>query len=122
MMAGAKYYISVIKQMIDQDKHTFNISRDEKVEDGYGGFITVNKEIEFEGRIYNRKSVREITDIQGTSIGLSAVSHEKLLTLSDVDIRKGDVLEFEGRTLRVKFANDYFNICKQIELEVIEDG
>ncbi|MGO3751209.1 MAG: hypothetical protein ACTJGH_00410 [Peptoniphilaceae bacterium] len=121
MMAGIKYYRSIIQEIINQDKNTFQVTRSIKEDDGFGGTIESTKQIEFEGRIYNRKSIREITEIKGISLGFTQTTTEKLLTLSDVDIKKGDVFEFKDRTLRVKFVNDYFGICKQTELEAIRD-
>lgn len=120
MMAGTKYYISIIKQIINQDKTTFNVKRKVKVNDGYGGFTEEDKEVQFSGRIYNRKSAREMADIHGISINFT--TGEKILTLSEADIKKGDILKYQGRKLRVHFVNDYLGICKQSELEVIEDG
>lgn len=122
MTDNNKHYIKEIQKIIDIDKVELNLSRVEKTSDGYGGYTTIKKNINVIGRLYNKRSVRELSDVKGEYIGLSALAAEKLLTLSNADVKKGDTFTLHDRDYRVHFVNDYLGLCKQIELEVVELG
>lgn len=122
MMNNDKHYIKEINKIINVDPIKLELTRVEEVGDGYGGNTTVKTKANVIGRLYNKKSVRELADVKGEYIGLSALAAEKLLTLSDVDVKKGDTFKVDDRNYRVHFVNDYLGLCKQIELEVLEIG
>lgn len=116
MMADSKFYIEILKKNIEKHKNKFKAVRYLKESDGFGGSIINEQEVEFEGVIYNRKTSSIVFKIEGKV----ASGNEKLLALPDSDIKKGDVFYYQDRKLRIKFINNYLNICLQCELEVVE--
>lgn len=113
------YYTNEIKKIINQDKRTFTGTRNVKTDDGFGGVTITKKTTSFEGRLYNKKSVRDVLDVSGDAVGYSSVSAEKILTLASADVAEGDEIEVENRRYRLRFVRNFLEICNQIELEVI---
>lgn len=113
------YYANEIKKIINQDKSTFTGTRNVEVDDGFGGKTISKKTTTFEGRLYNKKSVRDVLDISGDAVGYSSMSAEKILTLTNADILEDDEITVGNRRYRIRFIRDFLSICYQIELEVI---
>ena len=119
MVNNEAYYANEIDKIIEQDRSTFILTRNIHADDGFGGVTLSKKTIVAEGRLYNKKSVRDVIDVSGDAVGYSSVSAEKILALHSADILEGDELIVEDRKYRIRFVRTFFNICKQIELEVI---
>ena len=115
------YYRKQIERIIAQDKLDITATRKTMTEDGYGGHTMEEIKVYYSGRIYNRYSAREVLGIHGVSIGWSTVAHAKILTIFEADIQEGDLFEYDGRKMRVRFVKEYMGMCKQAELEVVED-
>lgn len=122
MMNNDKHYIKEIKRIIDLDVIEIILERTSYIDDDYGGKIKEISKVNVNGRLYNKKSIRELTGVKGEYLGITSTAAEKLLTLIDADVIEGDVFTVENRTYRVSFVNKYLNLCKQIELEVLENG
>ena len=115
------YYKKYIEKAINLNPTVITIKRIQKVSDGFGGYI--EQEIELPPQtvnIYQKKSQREHISDSGTTIGYYIANTEKMLCMGDADVLEGDKFEANGRKYRVSFINNYFDICKQAELEVIE--
>lgn len=116
-MKDNKYYKKYIEKLINADPTTINITRKIETDDGYGGSIIEEIEINEKVTFYDRKSRREVvTDYGKTYTGVSVT---KMLATGEADIVKGDTFKVNDTEFKVLFVNDYFDICKQIELEVI---
>lgn len=112
-----RYYRKYIEKLIAANPSTITIKRKEKIDDGYGGEEIEDVEITETVRFYERKARREVaTDYGTTYVGVQVT---KLLALYGADIREKDTFVYEGKTYRVLYVEPYFDICKQIELEVI---
>lgn len=116
------YYKKYIEKLIDSDSTIINITRIEKIPDGYNGYIEKPIEITENVTFYQKRSNRQTVNDFGVVIGYMATSIEKILATGDADIKEGDTFKTNNREYRVLFVNSYFDICKQIELEVIKDG
>lgn len=117
-MAGNLYYKKYIEKLINSNPATITIKRKIETDDGYGGSTIEEKEITEKVTFYDRKARREVvTDYGTTYVGVSVT---KILTKSNADIVKDDKFTVNGTEYRVLFVDPYFNICKQIELEVIK--
>jgi hypothetical protein len=115
---NVKYYKKYIEKLINANPTTINIPRMEKTPDGYGGHIENPIDITETVTFYDKKSRREVvTDYGTTYVGVSVT---KILAKGDADIIKGDSFIVNGTEFRVLFVDSYFDICKQIELEVIK--
>lgn len=115
---NVKYYKKYIDKLIESNPTTINITRIEKIDDGYNGHIEKPIAISETVTFYDRKSRREVVTDYGTSyVGVSVT---KILAKGDADIIKGDSFIVEGNEFKVLFVDSYFDICKQIELEVIK--
>lgn len=113
-----RYYRKYIEKIINENPSAITIKRKEEIDDGYGGTIIKDVEVNETVRFYNRKSRREVvTDYGITYTGVQII---KILALYNADIKKKDTFKHEGITYRVLFVENYFDICKQIELEVIK--
>ena len=117
-LAGSKYYKYYVEQLIKIDPKAFTIIRKTKVPNGYKGHTIVESTIPGEGMIYEARGRREVlTDYGKTYTGISI---NKLLMRGNADILKGDLLEIDGTKYEVFLVKDYFEISKQVELEVME--
>ena len=112
-----KYYRNYIKKLIDSNPATITIKRKINVDDGYGGEIITETEVTEAVAFYNRNAKREIASEHGLSY--TGVQVTKILTGHDADIQEGDTFEHESRKYRVLFVKNYYDICKQIELDVM---
>lgn len=119
-MVGNLYYKKYIEKLIESNPTTINITRIEKVDDGYNGYIEKPVEITETVTFYEKRSNRETVSESGVTIGYMATSIEKILAKANTDIIEGDTFKANGREYKVLFVNQYLDICKQIELEVIK--
>lgn len=114
---NTKYYKKYIEKLINSNPANITIKRKIKIDDGYGGTIIEEKEVNETVAFYETKARREVlTDYGVTYTGVQVT---KILAKHDADIQEGDTFEYEGKKYKVLFVKDYMNICKQIELEVI---
>lgn len=116
-----KYYRKYVEKIIQADPTDIIITRIQRIPDGYDGWI--EEEVTLPPQtvgIYNKKSHREHMDDSGTTIGYLQSSVEKMLCKHDADVLEGDKFTAKGREYRVTFVNNYLDICKQVELEVIK--
>lgn len=120
-MQGNLYYKKYIEKLINANPTTLTIKRFTKVDDGYGGFTPTEKEHDETVSFYKKRSNREFVSDSGVSVGFMATSIEKILAKATADIVRGDKFIANGREYKVNFVNDYFDICLQIEVEVIEN-
>ena len=117
-MKGNLYYKKYIEKLINANPATITIKREIKTDDGYGGSIVEEKKIAETVTFYDRKARREVVNDYGTTyVGINIT---KILSKSDADIIEGDTFIHEGKTYKVLYVKPYFDICKQIELEVIK--
>lgn len=117
-MVGNLYYKKYIEKLINSNPANITIKRIIKTDDGYGGSIIEEKKIAEAVTFYDRKARREVvTDYGTTYVGVSVT---KILAKGDADIIEGDTFIHEGKTYKVLYVKPYFDICKQIELEVIK--
>ena len=117
-MNNKAYYKSYIEKLINFNPTDIIISRKVKTENDYRGtsseIITIKERVTF----YDKKARREvITDYGKTYTGVSVT---KILARGNANILKDDIFKANGYKFKVLFVNNYFDICKQIELEVIE--
>ncbi len=120
-MGADKYYRRYIEKAIQSNPTTIVIRRIQRIDDGYDGFI--EEEIELDPQtvtFYNRKSQREIIQDKGQTIGYLSSNTEKILCTHDTDIQDGDYFNANDREYRVIFVDNYLDICKQVELEVVQ--
>lgn len=117
-MVGNLYYKKYIEKLINSNPATITIKRKIKTDDGYGGSIIEEKEMTETVTFYDRKARREVvTDYGTTYVGVSVT---KILAKGDADIMKDDRFTVDGVEYKVLFVKPYFDICKQIEMEVIK--
>ena len=117
MVGNKLYYQKQIENIINANPATIPIIRETFVSDGYGGKIPSTQTIELLVTFYNKSVRREnLTDF-GMTYNQTTVS--KLLAKGDANIKEGDTFTYGDYTYKVAFVNSYFDICKQIELEVI---
>lgn len=114
------FYKGEIRKIIAQDPTELAIRRMVKKDDGYGGFTETEITHTVTGRLYSKRSVRELLDVSGQYTSFTATAAEKILCLPNVDILEGDVFSVGGRTYKVVFTKNYFDICIQCELQVIK--
>jgi len=117
-MVGNLYYKKYIDKLINSNPTDIEIKRISKVDNGYGGYTTTEVVINETVTFYNRRAVGEV--ISDSGISFKGVNIAKMLSTGDADIIKGDTFILDNLEYRVLFANAYFDICKQIELEVIK--
>ena len=114
------YYKYYINKLIDVAPANLTLTRKIKTPDGYGGFKTSTKQVEIRGTFYDRQAKREIVNDHGITFMSAIMKVTKLLTGYEADIQKDDTFEHNGYKYKVIFVKTYPNICKQIEVEVIE--
>lgn len=122
MQGNRLYYKKHIEKLIDVNPTTIKITRIKRVDDGYGGYTEIETTHDEVVTFYKKRSNRQTVNESGVVIGYMATSIEKILAKGDADILEGDIFKANGREYRVLFVNSYFDICKQIELEVIKNG
>lgn len=116
------YYRKYIEKMIKENPAEIEIARTILKDTGRGG--KTKETIKLDPQIvtiYNKKSQRERVNDSGEVIGYMASSIEKLLAKHNADIEEGDTFINGNRKYRIVFVNNYMDICKQAELEVIEN-
>lgn len=116
-MGANLYYKKYIEKLINSNPATITIKRKQEVDDGYGGTIVEEKEVNETVAFYERKARREVVSDYGTTY--TGVNITKILAKADADIKEGDTFIFEREKYKVLFVKPYMDICKQIELEVI---
>ena len=116
-MQGNLYYKKYIEKLINTNPTTITITRVTKTDDGYGGHTETKATHAVTVTFYDKKAKREIITDYGTTY--TGVSVTKILALGDSNILEGDTFSNNGNEYRVAFVNNYFDICKQIELDVI---
>lgn len=121
-MVGNLYYKKYIEKLINANPTTINITRIEKIPDGYNGYTKKPIEITETVTFYKKRSNREYISESGVSIGYMATSIEKILAKGDANIIEDDTFKANDREYKVIFVNTCFDICKQIEVEVIKNG
>lgn len=117
-MNGKLYYKKQIENLINFNPTEIEIMRVSKTDDGYGGATETNVLITETVAFYEKKAKREVISSYGESY--TGVSVTKVLTKSNADILHNDTFTANGLQYRVSFIKDYFDICKQIEVEVIK--
>lgn len=120
-MRGNLYYKKYIEKLINFDPTTIEITRIEKVDDGFQGYTENEIFITETVTIYQKRSNRQFVSDTGVSVGFMATSIEKILTKFDADILEGDTFKANNREYLVTFVNPFIGICKQIEVEVIKN-
>jgi hypothetical protein len=118
-MNGFKYYKRYIEKLISQEPVVITIERLAKTPDGYGGYTTSPLTATATVRIYNKNFTRGVAKESGEVIGFMAGNVDKILASGDADIISGDTFESGGKSYRVMEVNNYFDICKQVDLEVL---
>jgi len=119
-MGANLYYKKYIEKLINSNPADITIKREIKTDDGYGGSIIEEKLISETVTFYERKARREVaTDYGTTYVGVSVT---KILAEADSEIIEDDTFIHGGKTYKVLYVKPYFDICKQIELEVINNG
>jgi hypothetical protein len=119
-MVGSDYYKKYIGDMIAHNPTVITIKRTEEQDNGYGGTTTVDlPPFDLSVMIYKKRSNREIIDTSGMIIGHAAGGVWKLLASGDADIKRGDTFTADGTSFKVAFVNNFYDICKQVELEAV---
>ena len=119
-MVGSDYYKKYINDMIAHNPTTITIKRTEEQDNGYGGTVSVDlPPFDLSVMIYKKRSNREIIDTSGMIVGYAAGGAWKLLASGDADIKRGDTFTADGTSFKVAFVNNFYDICKQVELEAV---
>jgi|GEM_PF-1383829 len=119
-MKGIDYYKKYIDGLINQQPTTITIERTEDQDNGYGGTVPVDlPPVEHQVLIYKKRSSREVIDTSGMIVGFQATGTWKMLAKGDADIIRGDTFTSDGMNFKVLQPTNYYDICKQIELEVV---
>lgn len=117
---GSPYYKKYIEKLINANPITITVKRTTKADDGYGGHTTTETEHDETVTFYQRRSQREFVSDSGVSVGFMATSIEKVLAKGTADFKEGDRFNANGQEYRVAFVRVYFDICLQIEVEIIK--
>ncbi len=116
------YHKKYVEKMIKKNPAEIKVTRTILKDTGRGGkkkeVINLDPQTV---TIYNKKSQRERINDSGEVIGYMASSIERLLAKHDADIEEGDTFINGHRKYKVTFVNNYMDIYKQAELEVIEN-
>lgn len=119
-MGANMYHKKYIEKLINTNPVNITIKRKAETDDGFGGTIITETEANETVSFYKKSSSRQTVNESGIVVGYMASKTDKILAYGDADILEGDVFQANGRKYKVLFVNNYFDICKQIELEVIE--
>lgn len=119
-MVGVEYYKRYISHIINLNPTVITINRSVEITNGYGG-STKSKLDPFDVKVlvYKKRSNKEIIDTSGRTLGNQVLNTWKILSEGDADIERGDVFSIDGIEFKASFVNNYYDICKQIELEAI---
>lgn len=119
-MVGVEYYKRYISHIINLNPTVITINRSVEITNGYGG-STKSKLDPFDVKVlvYKKRSNKEIIDTSGKTLGNQVLNTWKILSEGDADIERGDVFSIDGIEFKASFVNNYYDICKQIELEAI---
>ena len=115
-MKDNKYYKRYIEKLINMKPANITIARKIETSDGYGGVTAIEEEIYETVTFYDKKARREVVSDYGTTY--TGVSVTKILAMGNADIQEGDTFKHNGKDYKVSLVKNYFDICKQIELEV----
>lgn len=119
-MGSHKYYRRYIEKIIAANPSEITIARDIIQETEYRGKVRDTLILAPQTvRLYNKRSKRQVILESGRII---TTNTEMLLTGANADIKEKDIFSIGNRKYRVTFVKDYLGICKQAELEVIEDA
>ena len=117
---GDRYYKKYVEKLINSNPTTIKITREEKIDDGFGGSEVKDIKVIETVTFYDTKARREvITDYGKTYTGVQIT---KILAKGNADIKKDDTFTVDGVEYKVFHVNHYRDICKQIELEVVKCG
>lgn len=117
-LAGSTYYKKYVDNLIKSFPSDIVIMRNSLIDDGYGGYTEENTSINEQVILYDRKIGLEFIEDAGK--GFRGVSVTKLLARGDADIKRNDIFTLNDLEYRVLFVKNYFDICNQIEIEVIK--
>ncbi len=112
-----KYYRSYINKLIGINPTDITIQGFKETDDGFGGTLIEETEIQTTTIFYERKARREVVSEYGKSYKDIPVT--KLLLTHDIDIYEKDIVKCDNREYRVVLVKNYLDICKQVELDVI---
>ena len=114
---NSKYYKKYIEKMIDSKPSQLILKRETRQSDGYGGYTSSTTEIPIKGSVYETKSRRGMLTEAG--IVYTGIRISKLLVSYDTDIKVGDQFIYQDSVYKVIFVDEYMDICKQVEIEVV---
>lgn len=117
---NTKYYKSYISKLINAMPSEINIKRVCIIgsdEEGYREEIQEFKEVV---AFYDRKTRVELLTDAGS--GYTGSSPSRILARSDANIRDGDYFTTQGREYKVLYVKPYFDICLQVEIEVVNNA
>ena len=117
-MNNKAYYKSYIEKLIDFNPTNITIERKNNTKNKYHAKSQEANIINEKVTFYDKKARREVITDYGKSY--TGVSVTKLLAKGNADIKKDDTFTIEDTKYKVVFVNSYFNICKQVEVEVIK--
>lgn len=118
-LPGSEYYKRYIKQLIDAMPTTITLSDKTVVDDGWGGQEVQVTKKDYKVAMYDRTGRMEVLTDVGQSFARVGVT--KLLAEIDIPIDQGELFTANGQQFRVVYVKPYFDICKQIEVEVIRN-
>lgn len=118
-LPAGRYYKSYVQRVINTVGTDITFSRFVGVDDGYGGKLPDTEIPVYETvAVYDRASRQYV--ITDAGVGYKGAGTTMLLARYEADIQRGDIFDVLGYKFRVLFVKPYFNICKQIEIEVVE--
>lgn len=113
-----KYYKSYILKLINTIPTEINIKRTTIIDDGYGGHTEEIQEFREVVAFYDKKTRVELFSDSGT--GYTGSNMSKILAIREANIKDGDYFTTNGKGYKVLQVIPYFNICLQIEIEVVK--
>lgn len=118
---NTQYYQKYISKIITAKPVVIILKRQIKTDDGYGGVTSTDTFLSTQQfHFYDKKYVGEIISDAGKAYSSIIGMRSKMLCLSDADIEGDDTLVYQGNTYKVINVKTYMDVCKQIELEVIQ--
>lgn len=115
-----KYYKKYIQKLISTNPTVIDITRIEKIPDGYGGYTEKPIRTVATVTFYEKQARREFVSESGTTY--TGVNVTKVLADDSTDLQKDDTITAAGVKYKVLLVKEYFDICKQVEVEVVGDG
>ena len=113
-----KYYKSYISKLINTIPTTITIKRTTNISDGYGGHTEETDIFTEVVAFYDRKIRIELLSDAGT--GYTGSNMTKILAKREADIKQGDYFSNGYIEYKVLHVKPYFDICLQIEVEVVK--